>query len=602
VTNAKLAQAIEEHRRGNLRVAEAFYRDILSENPNDSDAMHLLGVIAIQCEDLPSAIVLIERAIAIQPKAEYYGNLGVGLEKMNRLGESEQAYEKALGIKPDYIDALLNLGVVHSRQRDFPKAIATYTKATQLAPLSFKAWHNLGIAHSEFGNARESLIAFDQASRIDPNDANVYANMGLVYVTQCESEAAKDAFERALSLDSKHVQANKQLAILYRSQEQYDEAIQFARQSLVHSNNDLECKLLLVDLLQRTHAWDGLIDDLKPEAIAEELLGKTIFLTSDEETSPGKQNNDFAIQSLPLVAPLSILSLHCEVAPQVSFAFAKRWAASQSVGGVHLRSSRVSRNATSGKIRVGYLSADFRSHPVGFCLAELIESHDRTRFEVFGYSIGYDDGSEIRQRLKKAFDHWIDLSPLSVQAAAERIRANEIDILIDLQGYTEGARTQILSLRPAPIQVNYLGFPGTMGADFIDYILVDEYVSPKENRKVFQETPIYLPGCYLPRDSQRTKVEVHRTRSEIGLPDNAFVFCAFSSPHKITSEVFDCWLRVLSQVPASVLWLRSSNSDADDRLLSRASKHGIETDRLIFAPIVSMQEHLARSFLGYVSL
>ncbi len=598
MANPKLAQAIEEHRRGNLKVAEVFYREILLENPNDADAMHLLGVIAIQSEDFSSAIALIERAIAIQPKAEFYGNLGVGLEKMNRLQESQQAYEKALTIKPDYFEALLNLGVVHSRQRDFQKAIASYTLATQLAPLSFKAWHNLGISHSEFGNTHEALFAFDQAKRIDPHDANVYANLGLVYVAQSDVEAAKAAFEKALSLDSKHVQANKQLAILYRAQEQYDKAIQFAKQSFVHSNNDLECKLLLVDLVQRTHTWDELTNDLKPEAIAEDLLGRITSLVCDEESASRKPSNDLIFQSLPLVSPLSILSMPCEVASRVIATFAKRWADSQSVGENYLGTSRVPTNATSRRTRVGYLSADFRSHPVGYCVAEMIESHDRNRFEVFGYSIGYDDGSQIRQRLRHVFDHWIDLSALSDQAAADRIRANKIDILIDLQGYTEGARTKILSLRPAPIQVNYLGFPGTMGASFIDYILVDEYVSPEESRDTFHETPLCLPGCYLPRDSQRTNLEIHRSRSEVGLPDNAFVFCAFSSPHKITSDMFDCWLRVLSQVPASVLWLRSSNLDAEARLRLRAAKHGIEIDRLIFAPLVSTEEHLARQRLA----
>jgi predicted O-linked N-acetylglucosamine transferase (SPINDLY family) len=597
VTQAKLSLAIEAHRRGNLDLAEKLYREILSQNPNEPDAIHLLGVIAIQAEQFPSAIALIEQAIAMNPKAEYYGNLGVAFEKMDRLDESQRAYEKAVEIKPEYVEALLNLGVVLSKRNDFAKAIASYVTATQLAPYSFEAWHNLGIAYSEADNDQSALSAYEHAAQLNPINSNVFANMGLVFIKQGKLAEAKIAFEKAVQLDASHVQANKQLAIIFRSQQQSSEAIRHARQALLSSNDDLECKLLLISLLQQTHAWDELTGTLNPQVIANQMLEMTTRTSRNSHETSEAFGTHPASQMLPLVSPLSILSLPCEVAPHVNLAFAKRWAASQSIGQMAGRRGPAQANVHR-KLRIGYLSADFRAHPVGYCLAELIESHDRDRFEVFAYSNGHDDGSEIRQRLVKAFDQWRELSHLSVQASAEQIRSDEIDILVDLQGYTEGARTPILSLRPAPIQVNYLGFPGTMGANFIDYILVDEYVSPKENRNVFQETPIYLPGCYLPRDSQRTMVTMPRTRADEGLPEHSFVFCAFSSPHKITEEVFDCWLRILSQVPQCVLWLRSSNALADNSLRARAKQKGTEANRLVFAPIVSMHEHLGRQRLA----
>jgi protein O-GlcNAc transferase len=597
VTHAKLALAIEEHRRGNLKAAEHWYHEVLQQDPNESDAIHLLGVIAIQTDHLASAIVLIEQAIAIHPKAEYFGNLGVGLEKMNRLHEAQKAYEKALELKPSYVEALLNLGVVYSRQRDFQKAIMNYERATQLAPLSFEAWHNLGIACSEFGNLPSALSAYEQASRLRPHDANVFANAGIAYVSQGDLMAAKFAFEEAIRLDSNHVQANKQLAVICRGQELYDDAIRHARQALAFSKDDLECKLLLVDLLQRTHAWDELTGSLKPEAIADQMQGMATIAFENSRGASNSLGSDLAALQLPLVSPLSILALPCEVDSCTNRAFAQRWAASQSLNAIAERRA-LPRVIDSGPLRIGYLSADFRSHPVGYCLPEMIESHDHERFEVFGYSIGYDDGSEIRQRLIKAFDRWIDLSHLTLHAAAEQIRSDKIDILVDLQGYTEGARTQIISFRPAPIQVNYLGFPGTMGAEFIDYVLTDEFVLPKTNSSAFQEMPIYLPGCYLPRDSQRTILAIPRTRAEERLPKDAFVFCAFSSPHKITAEVFDSWLYILTQVPQSILWLRSSNVTIDDRLRARAQRNGIDTQRLVFAAVVSMQQHLGRQRLA----
>ena len=256
------------------------------------------------------------------------------------------------------------------------------------------------------------------------------------------------------------------------------------------------------------------------------------------------------------------------------------------------------RKSNKKKITLGYLSADFHEHATAFLCAELFEAHDRTRFEVFGYSYGPDDGSPMRQRLSRAFDRFVDVKDMSYVEAARRIAADDVDILIDLKGYTKGARTHMLALRPAPIQINYLGYPGTLGAGFMDYILVDDYVVPSDQQPFFAEKLVHLPGCYQINDSKRAIWPKTPTRAECGLPDTSFVFCDFNNTYKITSKMFAIWMELLQAVPRSVLWLLEGNSCAAANLKREAEAHGVSATRLIFAPRVPMAEHLARHHLA----
>jgi protein O-GlcNAc transferase len=250
------------------------------------------------------------------------------------------------------------------------------------------------------------------------------------------------------------------------------------------------------------------------------------------------------------------------------------------------------------KMTIGYLSADFRSHAVACLIAELIEKHDRSRFAIHGYSYGRDDGSAIRGRLVRAFDRFVDVSNLSHLQAAQRIAHDEVQVLVDLTGYTRNARTHILALRPAPIQVNYLGYPGTMGASFIDYILVDDYIVPSNQQPSFTEKLVHLPGCYQINDSQREIASCTQSRAECGLPEAGFVFCSFNNNFKITPEMFGVWMTLLKEVPGSVLWLLEGNRFAPANLCREAKKRGVAAERLVFAPHRSLAEHLARHRLA----
>jgi predicted O-linked N-acetylglucosamine transferase (SPINDLY family) len=245
------------------------------------------------------------------------------------------------------------------------------------------------------------------------------------------------------------------------------------------------------------------------------------------------------------------------------------------------------------KIRLGYLSADFRAHAVAYVIADVFEKHDRERFEVIGYSFGPEDGSSMRRRLEKAFDRFVELRDTSFLEAARRIAGDEVDVLVDLTGYTQHARTEILALRPAPIQVNYWGYPGTMGARFMDYILVDDFIVPSAQQPFFTEKLVHLPGCYLPA-SQREISPRTVSRAEYGLPEKGFVYCCFNNNYKITPEMFDVWMGLLQAVPGSVLWLLEGNREAPPNLRREAEARGMPAERLVFAPRTALPDHLAR--------
>lgn len=248
--------------------------------------------------------------------------------------------------------------------------------------------------------------------------------------------------------------------------------------------------------------------------------------------------------------------------------------------------------STRTKIRLGYLSCDFHDHATSLLLIELFESHDRERFEVFAYSYGPDDGKGLRQRLRRSFERFIDIEAMSNAEAASAIHRDQIDILIDLKGYTQGTRTSILTFRPAPIQVNYLGYPGTLGGDFCDYIITDAFLTPPETATSYSEAFAYLPDTYQPH-SRHSTIGVAPTRQAAGLPERGFVFCCFNQAYKITPEIFDVWCRLLAACPGSVLWLLK-DSLAEGNLRNHAFQRGIAPNRLIFAEDKAQIDHLGR--------
>ena len=296
--------------------------------------------------------------------------------------------------------------------------------------------------------------------------------------------------------------------------------------------------------------------------------------------------------------PFGLLSIDSTPAEQLAEAATRsRWLKARATAGRGTAAFRHEpareRQGAGGRLRIGYLSADFYEHASAHCLVEVFELHDRERFETIGYSCGPDDRSAVRARLERAFSRFADLRLASNEEAAARIHADGVDVLVDLKGYTAEARTEIVALRPAPVQASYLGYPATMGADFIDYLITDRFVVPPESLAFYSERPAYLEGCYYPSDRGRPVSEAP-ARAALGLPEEGLVFCCFNQPYKILPRVFETWMRILAATPGAVLWLLQTNPWAPENLREEARRQGLDPARLVFAPACSPSEYLRR--------
>jgi predicted O-linked N-acetylglucosamine transferase (SPINDLY family) len=435
------------------------------------------------------------------------------------------------------------------------------------------------------------------------DDALVYFNLGAMLAGVGDAEGAKSAYTRAIELRPGFIQPHFNLGLIHERQNQTQLAIgewlHVVNQASADSQIERPLLQLALNNLGRVHennrqyaqALTFLSRSLELEPAQPDVLHHWIFLRARQcawpvyAPMPGV-DHDMLHRS---TSALAMISLSDE--PEAQLAAARRYVEKSA----HLNVPVLDVPDTYGhrKIRVGYLSSDFCLHPVAMLTAELFELHDRERFEVHGFCWSREDGSDLRARVIGAMDQFHRLHTLSDEAAAKLIREQEIDVLVDLQGQTLGARPGILAYRPAPIQITYLGLPATTGLPFIDYVIADRFLIPETHAPYYSEKPLYLPDVYQVSDRRRACAPVP-SRAQCGLPEDAFVFCSFSNNYKYTPEMFAVWMNILRRVPDSVLWLLADNPWAEANLRQEAAKHGMDASRLIFASRVSPAEYLAR--------
>ena len=593
----KLLQAVDALKQGRVDEAEPLYRDILKVRPHDPVSLHHIGIIHLQRQNFDAAAVSIRQALAIDKNnSDAHSNLGLAFAGQGQLAEAEAAYREAIRLNPknphnhnnlatallnqkkmdesaeacknaiacdpNFFLAYYNLGVVQQQMAQFAEAIASFQNAIRILPKFPEAYTNMGLAYMSLGRLDEAIAAYKKAIEIRPDFAEAYNNLGQPLNEQRKLEEATAAYQKACELRPTAGAVNNLVTIL-RKRGMLDEAIAKCEWGIANDPNNTKAQIELRNLRRQICDWRHFAEDTQ----------KLMELVKETE---------------PFIF-LSVLS-----SPEMQLECARSWASKMP------RVPQFSHNTprAPGKIRVGYLSADFRRHATAYLMAELFECHDRSRFEFFAYSYGYDDESDVRQRLIASFDHFIDIQATSHQGAAQRIYDDKIDILIDLKGYTGDTRTDIMTYRPAPVQVNYVGYPGTMGADFIDYIIGDPFVTPVEQQPNFAERIVQLPHCYQPNDTKRQIDPRVPTRSEYGLPETGLVFCSFNGNYKISPSIFSVWMRLLKAVPDSVLWLLSSNPFAENNLRREASEQGVAPERLIFAQGMNLPVHLARHRLA----
>lgn len=461
------------------------------------------------------------------------------------------------------MDSLHQLAIAAFERGESEKAVDLLCRAIEADPQSAIALNDLGSILAQIGRTAEAIPVFRRAIEFQPEYPEAHNNLANVHQMAGNLEQAVTSYLTALRLRPDYAEAYRNLASALRRLGKTQEATAALARAVAIDPGYIEAIAILVQQLKELCDW-RMVDDL------------TRQLIDSVESGSGAVN------------PFIFLTL--ETTPRQQRLCAQQWALAKRIAVTNPAEAPVKRD----RITVGYLSADFHDHATAHLISELFELHDRSRFRIIGYSCGADDGSDARARLRRAFDSFVDLEHTSHASAAARIRADKVDILVDLKGYTTHARPEILALRPAPIQVSYLGYPGTMGTPAIDYVLVDRFAVPPEQQEHFTETLVHLPNCYQVNDRRRP-IAPALTRAEYGLPESGFVFCCFNSPHKITAVIFDIWMRLLNEVQGSVLWLLETNPAAMANLRSEAeARLRGGSERLIFAPQLPNSQHLAR--------
>jgi protein O-GlcNAc transferase len=598
------AAGLALHQQGRLREAEALYRAALLADPAHGDSLHHLGVLHAQRGDLGEAVRLIQRAVDDNPRlAEARNDLGVALAAMGRTGEAVAHYEAALAQRPRYAAAHANLGTALERLERHQEAVAHYETAIAIEPtdattpynlanalqsldrpaeaveryrqaLALKpdyaeAHNNLGVVLRSLNRIEEAVAHLQRAVALAPRNARAHDNLGRALQQLGRQEAAVESYRRAIALKPDFADACNSLGTALEKLERFEEAIAAYRRA-----HELDPKLGVarsnyVMLRQRICDW---------ATAAEDVAGLVAALESDERD----------------ISPFVLVTRVDD--PAIQLKSARNYVRDLGCAGL----PSLWRGALYGheKIRVAYLSSEFRHHATSFLMAELLELHDRDRFEITGISWGPDDGTPMRRRVERAFDRFVEVGGISDEEAAQRIHDLEIDVAVYLNGFMQGSRPKIPAYRPAPIQASFLGYPATMGADFIDYLLVDRFIVPADQQEFFTERLVHLPDCYQPNDRQRAIAEQPAARSECGLPERGFVFACFNNTYKITPDVFDVWMRLLTAVPDSVLWLLAEHPAAIANLRNAAVARDVAPDRLVFAPSRPLAEHLARHRLA----
>lgn len=627
-------QAVALHQGGDLAAACAIYRELLAAHPDQADILGLLGMAECQGGNLAAGVDWLDRSLALNPhQPQAHFNRGNALRGLNRLDEAVASYGRATELKPDYLGAHIGRGLALSALGRAAEAVASFDAALHLspnhAPAHFErgvalmamgrtdeavsaydaalsahpsfpeALNNRGLALKKRGNHAEALAGFDKALALKPNDAEVENNRGGVLYDLKRFDEAIAAYSRAIALKADYAEAHgnrgnavrdagrpldaladydRALALrpdyaeAWRNRgnalidlERLEEAmVDLDRAAALKSDLDLVIGQSL-EARMRLSAWDGfdeVLAHLKGQ-VAASVLAATPFLVQTVSDSP---------------------ALHRQVAERFAATYAPERHSLPPIGAY----------AAHDKIRIGYFSSDFRDHPVSHLVAGLFEHHDRSAFEINAFAFGSDSPDEWRSRIRNAADRFIDVSRASDRDVAEQARRLEIDIAVDLNGFTKDCRTGIFAERAAPVQLSHIGYAGTLAAPYFDYLVADPILIPEGQRRFYAEKIAYVPA-YQINDDRRAPSDKVFSRAELGLPETGFVFCSFNQNYKITPETFAAWMRILHRVPGSVLWLTVRDAAARGHLQAQAETHGIAAWRLVFADrLPNLGDHLAR--------
>ena len=563
-------QAMTAHRAGRLAEAESLYRRMLSAGADQFPVLFMFGLLKAQQGDFPKAERLLSRALDLNPNdagAQFnYANV---LLRLGRLDDAFVSFGRALATNPALREAQLNRGGILMSQRRFEEALSCFDSAIGIDPKYSEAHCNRGNALVELRRYADALASYETALALDPQNAEFHASRANVLHRLHRNEEALDGLSAALALQPRNA------GFHYNRANVLSEARRFAEAFAAYD---------------RSFALDPQAEYVE----GDRFFAKMMICNWNNIADDAKRLMAGVSEGRPVSRPFAFLSAGSDQALQTRCAnlFCDREFPAMHTSWTGLKYQH-------DRIRVAYLSADFRDHPVSHLLVGMFEKHDRARFETTAVAFGEAVQTPLRQRLESAFERFIDVRDKTDADVAEMLRRDETDIAVDLMGPTENARPGILARRPAPLQIMYLGYAGSSGAPYIDYILADRIVIPECEQKLFREKVIYLPETFMGTDDRRAIAATTPSRADEGLPPDGFVFCAFGNSYKISPQVFDVWMKLLRQTNNSVLWLSNSNDTAMDNLRCEAHSRGVAPQRLIFARRVGRNDdHLARHRLA----
>jgi protein O-GlcNAc transferase len=682
---ANLERAVAFHKSGKLKQAYQLYQKVLNQEPNEADALHLIGIVvnqmgnpgeafnyiskavsinrtdpvyynslggvlkalgkykqAIHCYEKSislspiyaeshynlgtiyhalgkpwDAIDKYRHAVGINPRfANGWNNLGAALNEIGKHAEARESCLKALHIKPAYPEALNNLGNAQKEIGEIEQSILSYQRATELSGGSSEILGNLGNALCDAGRYDEALDRYNQAIAMDPSNGKAYNNLGTLLRYQRKLDDAVACFEKAIRFMPDDVEAYHNLGNVYYDRFNYKSAISCYQKALTVDPHSLRTMInmgicfqengdsnMAVDLFEQVLVLDPgnekacchLVHEMYQRCQWDllEPLNRKIDRFTDKKLKAGRRPEE-----------MPFLNLIRRSDPAINFKVAQKW--SDLLVPAHLEPRdnprEVQFEKRTKKLTIGYLSNNFRNHPTAQLTWKIFDLHDRKQFNVNVYSYGEDDSSEHRKRIKSDCDKFTDIKLLDHREAANCIYRDQVDILIDLVGYMRNHRLEIASLRPAPIQVRWLGMAGTTGADFFDYLITDRIVTPSEEAQYYSEKFIYMPDTYQVNSGLFNEPTKRFHRQYANLPEDGFVYCSFCSSYKIEPNVFDLWMNVLKAVPKGVLWLLKSNDTVVSNLRKEAENRDVDPLRIIFAEKMPKEKHLERLKMADLAL
>jgi len=561
---AEFDRAYRLHQQGKLREAFLRYDAVLAADPKNAPALHYSGVVLFQAGKISEAAERIRASLQLEPTSpDAWSNLALVLESAGRREAAANALKEAAKLAPRSPEILANLAAAEFAMGRVADAETSARSAIAVDDRHAAAWHNLALALEPQGRLLEAMDAASRASTLAP-DEPAYAG----FKAQLESTAGMRKKARA-TLD----------AALLRKPD--SAALQFELAGLLERENELERAM-------QAYASVVRLDPSRGAALSQLIFLRQRLGDWHDLGALRKQFRDGVAQRVPLLSPFVLLSQPSTRDEQRRCA--ETWTACVAPPAPAAGAPMLN----NGRLRIGYLSADFHTHATGFLAAGLFEQHDRKRFEVVAYSTGPDDRSALRARLARGFDRFVDAAGWPALRLATAIRNDAIDILVDLKGHTQGAPPSVLAQHPAPIQVHYLGYPGTLGGNLVDYLIGDAVVTPLAHADDYAETLVLLPGSYQINDRERP-IAATPSRHELGLPRTGVVLCCFNSGYKFNPEVFDAWMQILADVPDAVLWLLTRRGDErwTSNLRREMVRRGLDARRLIFTPARPNPEYLA---------